>query len=103
MGPSGWTASGMNDCLQRRLGMTRRSASGCIVATFSLLAELAFAQFKPAGAPDYPQGKQQPANEQPGQTPTFSANVNLVRLLVSVRNASGGLITNLERADFRVL
>jgi Ca-activated chloride channel family protein len=33
----------------------------------------------------------------------FSANVNLVRLLVSVRDSNGALITNLDRQDFRVL
>lgn len=36
------------------------------------------------------------------QHPTFAVKVNLVRLLVSVRDASGGLIGNLNKEDFTV-
>lgn len=62
----------------------------------AVCAAVAFAQFKPAEGP--------PAQStQTQQPPTFSANVNLVRLLVSVRDANGALITNLDRQDFRVL
>jgi Ca-activated chloride channel homolog len=35
--------------------------------------------------------------------PVFSVKVNLVRLLVSVRDSSGALLTNLTKQDFRVL
>lgn len=34
--------------------------------------------------------------------PTFSAHTTLVRLLVSVRDHNGGIITNLDRQDFQV-
>jgi Ca-activated chloride channel family protein len=68
------------------------------------LGALAEAQFKPA----YP-GSQPPAATAPRQPapstseqPTFSVKVNLVRLLVSVRNQFGGLLTNLEKQDFRI-
>ncbi len=36
------------------------------------------------------------------QPPSFSVKVNLVRLLVSVRDRSGAPLTNLDKADFRV-
>lgn len=35
-------------------------------------------------------------------TPTFSAHSTLVRLLVSVRDRNGGIVTNLNRDDFQV-
>jgi Ca-activated chloride channel homolog len=50
------------------------------------------AQFKPA-APSQPQG---------GEPPVFSVKVNLVRLLVSVRDEAGAILTNLNKEDFRV-
>jgi Ca-activated chloride channel homolog len=62
-----------------------------------------FAQFKPATAPAPSQSQQPPATSQTAPPPLFSANVNLVRLLVSVRDSMGALITNLDRQDFRVL
>lgn len=34
--------------------------------------------------------------------PTFSARTTLVHLLVSVRDQNGGIVTNLDRRDFRV-
>ncbi len=56
-------------------------------------------QFKPANPPPPP-----PAPLS-GQTegPLFSAKVNLVRLLVSVRDQHGSIITNLNKEDFRVM
>ncbi|MGH9583033.1 MAG: VWA domain-containing protein, partial [Bryobacteraceae bacterium] len=39
-------------------------------------------------------------SEQP--PPTFSVKSTLVRLLVSVRDRNGGIVTNLDRGDFRV-
>jgi Ca-activated chloride channel family protein len=66
----------------------------------------AWAQFKPAS----PQTKspQSPPAQSPRQTgsetpPLFSVKVNLVRLLVSVRNPAGALLTNLNKQDFHVL
>lgn len=37
------------------------------------------------------------------ENPTFSVKVNLVRLLVSVRNQNGAPLTNLDKQDFRIL
>jgi Ca-activated chloride channel family protein len=37
-----------------------------------------------------------------GEGPTFAIKVNLVRLLVSVRDATGAILTNLNKQDFRV-
>jgi len=56
----------------------------------------AAAQFKPAIPP--PSTAQQ--TEQP-QVPLYSAKVNLARLLVSVRDRQGAIITNLNKEDFR--
>ena len=36
------------------------------------------------------------------KAPTFSIKVNLVRILASVRNKSGALLTNLNKEDFRL-
>jgi Ca-activated chloride channel homolog len=57
------------------------------------------AQFKPAD-PSAP-----PHSSQPGQSqepPVFSVKVNLVRLLVSVRDQTGAVLTNLNKEDFQV-
>lgn len=73
-------------------GKIRLAAISLFCAGFS-----AWSQFKPA----------QPNPETPApavqQAPTFSVKVNLVRLLVSVRNASGALITNLDKDAFQVM
>ena len=64
----------------------------------------AFAQFKPADpkpSQRLPLEPQRPTS--PGEQPTFSVKVNLVRLLVSVRDSSGALMTSLNKQDFRVL
>lgn len=63
---------------------------------------LGWAQFKPANPP--PRGTQpKPEGRQPpDQAPSFSVRVNLVRLLVSVRDRSGAPVTNLSKADFRI-
>ena len=67
----------------------KRLAAG--LAVFSL--SIASAQFKPAT----------PAREESrDQTPTFSVKVNLVRVLVSVRDQYGKLITDLSKSDFQV-
>jgi len=65
----------------------RRFALGLL-----LLTSAAWAQFKPAD----------PATEQPGP-PTFSVKVNLVRLMVSVKDATGAPLTTLDKRDFRLL
>ena len=36
-------------------------------------------------------------------SPTFSVKVNLVRLLTSVRDRNGSILTNLNRDDFQVI
>ncbi len=91
----------MSDCGRRRSGMKHPKIAALLAAPLFLIASLAAGQFKPAGQqPSVPQQPpQQPQSETP---PLFSANVNLVRLLVSVRNSNGELITNLEKRDFRI-
>lgn len=65
--------------------------SGSLVAAGLFSAVLLCAQFKPA-------------DPKPGDTPdpNFTIKVSLVRLLVSVRDASGALLTSLNKDDFRV-
>ena len=63
-----------------------------VVVALLGLALTAAAQWKPAT----------PTQQPLPQPPTFSVKVNLVRLLVSVRDQYGGLITNLNKEDFRV-
>ncbi len=58
-----------------------------------LTAVCVWAQFKPAN-PTQPPPSQEP--------PIFSVKVNLVRLLVSVRDAAGAVLTNLNKEDFQV-
>ncbi len=58
----------------------------------------AAAQFKPANPPPPPAS---PSSQAEG--PLFSAKVNLARLLVSVRDRQGAIITNLNKEDFRVV
>ena len=52
------------------------------------------AQFKPAD----PSAQQLPSQE----PPVFSVKVNLVRLLVSVRDEAGAVLTNLNKEDFQI-
>jgi len=60
-----------------------------------------WAQFKPADSP--PAANPQPhAKNAPAAQPTFGIKVNLVRLLVSVRDNAGVLCTNLKKQDFVV-
>jgi Ca-activated chloride channel homolog len=61
---------------------------------------LGWTQFKPANpAPHSAKPERQQGSE---ETPSFSVKVNLVRLLVSVRDRSGAPVTDLSKADFRV-
>jgi Ca-activated chloride channel family protein len=48
-------------------------------------------------------GQFKPADPKPDDTPNFSVKVSLVRLLVSVHDASGALLTNLNKEDFKIL
>jgi Ca-activated chloride channel family protein len=68
-------------------------------ALFFGFASAAAPQFKaehpPASRPHPPISSEQP--------PTFSIKSTLVRLLVSVRDRNGGIVTNLSKDDFRVL
>jgi Ca-activated chloride channel family protein len=59
-------------------------------AVFLVSAILLAAQFKPA-------------DPKPADEPSFAVKVSLVRLLVSVRDASGALLTTLNKEDFKVL
>lgn len=98
----------MSSCFQRRFGMKGRKITPSLAAGLFFLVTAALGQFKPATPPPDASGGEQtgrpPQQPQPQSgPPLFSANVNLVRLLVSVRDSNGALITNLDRQDFRVL
>ncbi len=84
MGRCGWMVNGTIN-YWRCGNAIRALAVG--VASAALLS----AQFKPA-------------DPKPSDTPdaTFSIKVSLVRLLVSVRDASGNLLTSLNKDDFHV-
>jgi Ca-activated chloride channel homolog len=56
-----------------------------------VLCVAAHAQFKPATPPETTNGQ-----------PTFAVRVNLVRLLVSVHNANGAVVSDLSKEDFEV-
>lgn len=82
-------ANGTSDCWRVRLLQTLRS-----LALVCALPVFLSAQFKPANPPES-------ASEAPPTT--FSVKVNLVRLLVSARDAvTGAPLTNLNRGDFEV-
>ncbi len=86
MGRFGLMANGTINCLQ--------AANRVLMALTAALVFVALlgAQFKPVDP--------KPAD---GDNANFSVKVNLVRLLVSVRDASGKLLTSLNKDDFRVL
>ena len=72
-------------------------------ATTALLcfSVLGWAQFKPAN-PASPKSQPKPGRQElPEQAPSFSVKVDLVRLLVSVRDRSGAPVTKLDKADFQ--
>jgi Ca-activated chloride channel family protein len=84
-------------CAHRKMARKFRSYLGAALAVFSV--SVASAQFKPAN----PARQQPPAREQAqDQTPTFSVKVDLVRLLVSVRDRYGKLITDLNKSEFQI-
>ena len=78
------------------------------VVTLLFLSIAAAAQWKPVNpAPPQPVPQQRvPQAPQPQSSPpsppVFSVKVNLVRLLVSVRDQFGGLRTNLNKQDFQI-
>jgi Ca-activated chloride channel family protein len=65
------------------------------------MAAFGAGQFRPAN-PNAPPTSAHP-QQSPDEPPTFSIKVNLVRLLVSVRDVAGNLRTDLNKADFRVM
>jgi Ca-activated chloride channel homolog len=69
-------------------------------AALLAISALAWAQFRPV-TPPVPNGGAAASSER--VPPTFSVKVNLVRLLVSVRDATGRLLTDLNKEDFRLL
>jgi Ca-activated chloride channel family protein len=76
-----------------------------LAALFLTVGALLWGQFKRAQPPDTPVSSEtavpQTDNPQP-EPPAFSVKVNLVRLLVSARDASGAIISDLNKQDFRV-
>jgi Ca-activated chloride channel homolog len=79
-----------------RSGSMGNGMNGCLRPSALLLvcgAALSWGQFKSAN-PNPPR----PSAEEP----TFAVKVNLVRLLVSVRDATGAILTHLTKQDFRV-
>ncbi|HEX4230570.1 MAG TPA: VWA domain-containing protein [Bryobacteraceae bacterium] len=64
------------------------------------VSALAWAQFRPV-TPPVEKGPAPAASER--VPPTFSVKVNLVRLLVSVHDATGHLLTDLNKDDFRLM
>src|SRR5579875_2774716 len=85
-------ANGMSACWQVLQSMARCSFALRLALLSLLAASTIWGQFKP----------EHPPAQQPG-APTFSVRVNLVRLLVSVKDASGGPLTSLDKRDFHVL
>ena len=62
----------------------------------------ALGQFKPGPAPNQQPPVEPLPRKSPGDQPTFAIKVNLVRLLVTIRNSEGGLVPNVKKEDFRV-
>ncbi len=63
---------------------------------------VALAQFKPAN-PNAQRPLEPLPQKTPRENPTFAIKVNLVRLLVTVRDQAGALVPNLSKEDFHVL
>lgn len=70
---------------------------GALAACLALADFSLGGQFKPA------EPSPQAATARTGDVPTFSVKVNLVRLLASVRDANGAVLTSLNKEDFHVL
>lgn len=80
--------------------MSRVRQLGCLLLVGLTVHTPAFTQFKPAVPGKTPQ--QQHQSPPAADTPTFSAHVNLVRILATVKDGNGALITNLDKADFAI-
>jgi Ca-activated chloride channel family protein len=74
----------------------------CYTLFLLLSVGIANAQFKPAD-PSQQRPLEPLPQKSPSGQPQFAIKVNLVRLLVTVRDAQGGLVANLGKQDFRVL
>lgn len=97
MGQCGWMGSGMTNFWRGR------GNAAALVALCLCSCSIVTAQFKPDTPPVPPAGVQKPGQAAPSaEGPLFSAKVNLVRLLVSVRDQHGSIITNLNKEDFHV-
>jgi Ca-activated chloride channel family protein len=103
----------MSGCWPIRLSANPASAfmKRCIWLSALLLIVGAFSwgQFKripPPGPQTNPQVTTNPEVNQSGapqpEPPIFSIKVNLVRLLVSARDAAGAIVANLDKQDFHV-
>jgi len=80
--------------------MKRRKATLRAAPALLATAITACGQFKPFN-PEQPPVLS-PLPQKPGQPPTFSIKVNLVRLLVSVRDPAGGVVTSLNKDAFHI-
>jgi Ca-activated chloride channel homolog len=80
--------------------MKRRKTGLHAALAFLVAGTIAWSQFKPANPEQ--QRPLEPLPQKTGEQPTFSIKVNLVRLLVSVRDPAGGVVTNLDKNDFRI-
>jgi len=81
--------------------MTRAVSRGMRLALPLLcISSVSWTQFKPA-EPSSKSTSEHPQKQTEGQ-PTFSIKVNLVRLLVSVRDKAGALCTDLRKQDFTI-
>ena len=92
MGRYGSMVSGMTACLPSSRDLLHRLRTSASLGALVLVSGI----FCGALA-------QAPARQQYPDEPTFSVKVNLVRLLATVHNASGQVLTTLGREDFRVL
>lgn len=93
-------ANGMTAYWRAQQSMRRRKTGLCAAFAILFAATVAWSQFKPANPEQ--QRPLEPLPQKTGEQPTFSIKVNLVRLLVSVRDLAGGVITNLDKSAFRV-
>lgn len=92
--------NGMKPCWPSQV-RRKRGGTSIFLRTVSLLllaALVATAQFKSAGPPAV--DTQKPVQ---AEVPTFSAKVNLVRVLVTVKDNAGAVITNLSKSDFTAI
>jgi Ca-activated chloride channel homolog len=76
----------------------------CLIGGLVFSNAVLHAQFKPADNSKHPPTPvKQPPQKSTDEQPTFAVRVNLVRLLVSVRDSHGALVANAAKDDFQVL